>query len=595
MDLFFSAPSWATRSVRLVLVVALGLGALIVAPARSGAAPTSAPAWVTLTVSSHDGRATVTWAPVTDSAVDAYVVDVFVYDVPSTSAQCGPDCTSRELRSLPAGKPVRVVVHAQTGGVAGPGTSSATTVIPNPCPSGGPACIRIDGTSDIGPITRVAQGFLHSNSAGLDPARVAALDPRSWRVAAIDGGYGYASFDAARASGAEVILVLSDALRLPVPDPATTGTLDDALATYRTAVRSYVQRMIAGGRVPDWWEIQNEPDTTSQSQATQLGQWKVAYEEIKALLPSAKILAPAPSRFMGTPSDATPYGLDLQTFLRFAVEHGLRPDAVGWHDIAIPSAIDFEVSPYNVLDHVATARRLLAEAGMPEVDIRIDEFAGREDGPIPGWQVGWFSALETARVDAAEHSCFPFPDGLSTSNGCWTPSLDNALSPANQSPRGNYWVELAYGRMSGRRLSTMASTHTLSTVATASADGGMTALVGRHATCLPGTNTACSLRSVSRPAAVDVPVTIAVPTATAALRVVVERVPFSSDPMPEPTPVLDSVLVPSSGAITFTLPRVADGDALILTLTPTAAPTPPPRPSPVLNTSGLLGSLTSAP
>ena len=589
MDLFFSAPSRATRIARVVLAVALGVGATFVAPSESGAAPATAPAWVTLTVSPGDGRADVTWAPITDGSVDAYVVDVFVDDVLTQSAECGPDCTSRELRSLPAGKPVRVGVHAMGGGAPGPSASSSTTVIPNPCPSGGPACIRIDATSDIGPVTRVAQGFLHSNFSGLDPARVAALDPRSWRVAAVGGNY--ASFDAARTRGAEVILVISDALRLPEPDPATTGTLAGALATYRAGVRAYVQGTIAAGRVPDWWEVQNEPDTTRQTTATQLAQWQVAYEEINALLPGAKILAPAPSRFMGTPSDATPDGLDLQTFLRFAVEQGLRPDAVGWHELAIPSPIDFEVSPYNMLDHVATARRLLAAFGMPDVDIRIDEFAGREDGPIPGWQVGWFTALETARVDASEHSCFPFPDGVSTSNGCWTPSLDNALTPKDQSPRGNYWVELAYGRMTGRRLSTMTSTPTISTLATADPDGAMTALVGRHATCLPVVNTACSLRSVSRPAALDVPVTVAVPTSTSALRVVVERVPFSSSAMAGPTVVLDSVLVPTSGAITFTLPRVADGDALILTLTPTAAPT---SPSTGLNTSGLVVSLTSA-
>jgi hypothetical protein len=572
MNVIFSAPSRAARSIRAVLAVTVGLAATFVAPSESGAAPTTAPAWVTLTASPSDPQATVSWAPVSGS-VDTYLTDVVVDGKFVMSAQCEAPCTTRKVRNLMPGQSVRVHVYARTAGVDGPSTASPTIVIPNPCPAGVTQCIRIDGASDDGPVTGVAQGFLLSNGPGLDHARAAALNPRSWRVRIADGSY--TGFDAARSLGAEVLLLVSDAVSLPATDPATSGSLPEAIATYRAAVRSYVQTLIADGRVPDWWEVQNEPDLRTWSAQTQLAQWEAAYQEIKALLPAAKILGPSPSHFMGTPAVATTHGLDLQTFLRFAAERGLRPDAIGWHENAMPSLIDFQFQPNIVLDHVRWARELLAANGMPDVDIRIDEYGGWVDGPIPGWQVGWFSALETARVDAAEHSCFPFPNGITTYDGCETPNLDNALVPTSQAPRANYWVELAYGRMSGQRLTTSASTGSLSTLAVAGAGGTISALVGRHVDCLPGANSLCPLDR-SRPAAVDVPVTVAVPSSVSAMRVVVERVPFSSIEMTGPRMVLDTVISASASAVTVTLPNVADGDALILTLTPTSAPTTSP-------------------
>lgn len=589
MHLFFRAPS------RALLAIAVGLAATFAAIPESGAAPTAGPASVTLTPSPTGADAIVSWSPVTSGPVDLYVVDVFVNGAKTRSAQCGPPCSTRTVRYLTPGQSVRVDVYAKHAGVAGPVTSSPTIVIPNPCATGTVQCIRIDGTSDTGPVTRVAQGFLHAN-VGSDKNRAAALNPRSWRVRAAHGDY--SSFDAARSLGVEVLLLVSDHISLPAQDPAASGTLDQALAAYRDGLRTYVRSLIAAGRVPDLWEIQNEPDLNGWSRATQLAHWKAGYEEIKALLPDAKILGLANGSYMGTPAEATPTGVDLQTFLDFAVTEGLRPDAIGWHENRVARPADFDTQPETVIEHTTWARQILASRGLSEVDIRIDEYGGREDNPIPGWQVGWFNALETAEVDAAEHSCFPFPNGLLEVNGCETPNLNYMVNPSNQAPRANYWIGTAYGRMTGRRLSTVSSTATLTTLATANSAGAISALVGRHVGCVPNANTLCPMGSVN-PGPVDVPVSVTVPSSTAALRVLVQRVPFSAYAMAGPTHVSDTVVAANAGSVAFTLPKVADGDALILTLTPTTAPattttTSPTTTSPTTTTTNpLTGILQS--
>jgi hypothetical protein len=582
MRFFRRAPSPTTRIARALLALTIGLGVTAVAPQPSGAATMTAPPWVKVVAAPGGGTATVTWAPVTSGPIDQYVVDILVDGTWVKAARCASDCTSREVRNLPPGRTVRISVFPQTAGVNGPYTLSAPLVVPPACATGAPQCIQVDGTSDAGPITGVAQGFLHSNGPGLDPTRVAALRPRSWRVRAVAGSY--QSFDAARAQGAPILLLVSDAIPAPTTDPAAAGTLTGFLTTYRAQVRSYVQRLIADGRLPEWWEVQNEPDLLRWRPSTQLAQWQAAYEEIRALVPSARIIGPAPGRFMDTPVNAGPYGLDLRTFLAFAVQKGLRPAAVGWHENSVPNPFDFEMQPPVIGDHVARARQLLAASGLADVPIRIDEYSGPQDGPIPGWQVGWFTALEAARVSAAQHACFPFPNGVLTHDGCETPNLDNALVPTDQSPRANYWIELAYGQMTGRRLATSTSAATLSTLAAAATGGAITALVGRHVDCLPVANVLCPLQGHSRPAAVDIPLTVTVPSTTAAMRAVVQRVPFSSTAMTGPTQVSDTVVVASAGAVTVTLPKVADGDALIVRLTPTSVPTAAP-PSVTLETS----------
>jgi hypothetical protein len=83
---------------------------------------------------------------------------------------------------------------------------------------------------------------------------------------------------------------------------------------------------------------------------------------------------------------------------------------------------------------------------------------------------------------------------------------------------------------------------------------------------------------------VDIPLTVTVPSTTAAMRAVVQRVPFSSTAMTGPTQVSDTIVVASAGAVTVTLPKVADGDALIVRLSPTSVPTAAP-PSVTLETS----------
>lgn len=583
MHLCFRAPS------RALLAIAVGLAATFVAVPESSAAPTAAPASVTISAAPTGTDAIVSWSPVS-GPVDTYVIDIFVNGTQVKSAQCGSYCATRTVRYLSPGQSVRAAVYARHAGAAGPATSSPTIVIGNPCASAAP-CIRVNATSDVGPVTRVAQGYLLGYGPGLDVARAATLQPQSWRVRAAHGNY--TGFDQARSLTDDILLIVGDHITLPATDPAASGTLDQALATYRTGVRAYVESLIAAGRLPDMWEIQNEPDLMGWSKATQLAQWKVGYEEIKALLPNAKILGLANGSYMGTPAEAKPNGVDLQTFLEFTSANGLRPDAIGWHENRVPTGLDFEMQPETILDHVAWARRLLAEKGMSDVEIRIDEYGGPQDDPIPGWQVGWFDALEKSGVSAAQRSCFPFRNGLLEVNGCETPNLATAVDPNTQDRRANYWVALTYGAMSGRRLATTSSTGTVSVLATASASGAMSALVGRHAGCVPVANSLCPMGSYAPPPT-DVPVSVTVPSSTAALRVKVERVPFSAYAMASPKLVSDAVVGANAGAVAFTLPDVADGDALILTMTPTTAPTATPTTTGPLTTTNPIDAVITS-
>lgn len=575
------ARSPQARALIALALLAAASSTFVIDADLAGAAPVEAPAVVTIEALPGEPGILVSWPPVS-GPVDTYGIDLYVDDAHVIGFHCGRTCTERAVRHLTPGQTVHATVYASHDGIASTHTrSTQAVVVQNPCASGVQTCITIDGSRTVGPVTHVAQGFLHGNIPDLDMARARALNPQSWRVRAV--GRDYRSFDAARALTDEVILLISD--QVPYRPDAPNG-LDD----YRRAVRDYVRTVIADGRVPDLWEVQNEPDATGMTTDKLLAQWDIAYEEIMAADPDARIIGLSPSFFMPTSDFMLPTAVPLETFLDHVQAKGQRIAAIGWHENAILTYWDVKLQPDAIVDHVAWGREILAARGMSDVELRIDEFSGRADGLIPGWQVGYMRALEEAAVDGAQHSCFRFTHLLSQHEGCETRSLDNALAPDDQAPRANYWVELAYGRLEGERLVTGGSQSSVSTLAARDANGVVTALVGRHVSCLPLVNDVCPKLSLRAPAATDVLARVSVPTSVAAMRIVAHRIAFSSGSVTAPQAILDTVTGVADGAVAFTIPALADGDAVILTM----RPTDPPAVTGASSGTNVVASITAA-
>ena len=99
-----------------------------------------------------------------------------------------------------------------------------------------------------------------------------------------------------------------------------------------------------------------------------------------------------------------------------------------------PNPEENSLFPANIIDHVDEARRLIAALpalGNPQ--IFINEYGVPEVQHIPGWDVGYLSALTTAGVDSADRACWP-------STQCANPTLDSLLANNGVYTEPDYWV-----------------------------------------------------------------------------------------------------------------------------------------------------------
>ncbi len=479
------------------------------------------------------------------------------------------DCTSVSLPGVPANRYYLVNVYPANVAGYGPARTSPPILVASDCAEYADLCATVTD-SPSGAATLRAQGF--QNSQPLPTAELAALQPSVWRMGVNPPDY--TLFNHARAGGAKVIAIVSDAwlaATFTVSSPYAKTPWKDWSA-YRAWVRSYATTLVNSGHNPDYWNVQNEPglanylsaaDTALWTPALMLEQFAVAYAEIRAVDPTAKVIGPSIAAYTVLPG--RPLTLDLKTFLDYVQAKGIQPGAVAWHEVSGGNYTgDTTALPVAIGYHVDTVRKLLAARNLGDVEVMITEYGALQMHLIPGWIAGYLTSFEQANV-RANRTCWE-AGGYPTYNECSNRSLSGLFSSDGQR-LANYWVHNFYASMTGTRVATRVSTARMSAFAVADPSGVVRVLVGRHEQCTAKLPFGCA-QGLTTPVTKAIELDITASPTVARWRVTVNRIPATTGPMSAPMPMLDSTVDSIGGRVPVTLSAVNDGDAITVTLTP---------------------------
>lgn len=549
------------RARRLVLTIIAATAILVsvFATAPAARASTTSPIDVKAT-SASTSSIDVTWSAastVGTAGWSIHLTDSAGRTWPGTAA-C-KDCRAATIDGLLAGMQYKVQVVGYGGTPIGLG-STTVTVQAGSCAGVGGSCVTI-GSGEGDPISHVAQGILHGTTVKSDLEKAAALNPKSWRIAAGD----FARFARAREIGGSITALLSDpwagwAERHGMAGQNPWGDWDK----YREYVAGVVRYHISAGMLPDYWEVQNEPDYATQytaspaaSRALILEQFKVAHDAIRSVLPEARIVGPSLSQYRyGDP--AAP--IDLVSFLDFVDANDLQYD-VAWHELgnSLPGTITGD--PKSTVSHVQSVRAAIADRGLTDVEIHINEYGARWHFDQPGSHVGYMAALETSDVHVANMACWPITDAGTTYSTCFSDPglLDGLITPLGLES-DTYAVHEDYAAMVGRHVQTSTTDMWTSATSARDSEGTVRSLIGRHESCTVVVDAGCHAGLKVAPA--GQPVTIALDMACRGnydVRVqLIANVPNSVPALPA-TVAAKRMKCGSAGMIK--LPALTDGSA----------------------------------
>jgi hypothetical protein len=472
----------------------------------------------------------------------------------------------RRRRVLGASILLSTALMAPATGLAGrewapPAAPAQATSVPA-CTATTP-CVTVDATHVLGPVDLVASGLLLGVDQSSDPALIDALRPASWRLAGDPE-----NFAVARGTGATVTEMLSDQWPYANGGPSAPKPWDDWSA-YAQWVRQTVTAKIASGELPDYWEVQNEPDGMRGTQplettAQALYQYQVASTVIRQVDPLAKIEGPSLLGYFDTPGQST---VDMTTFLAYVNAHHLPLDALSWHEVIGPTV---EHDPNIVITHVRQARALLSQyPAYANIPIFINEYEPRNSHLIPGWEIAWINALESAGVAQAVTACWKEPETQGkVGSDCGGGGLDGMFQTDTGQPQALYWVHLAYAEMVGERVQASSTDPNISAYATYNAvSGSIQVLIGRHASCTPLVHPECTQPASATPGPEPVNLRVKLPWGWTAVEAFSQRIPNLRGPMSSPATVdnglflAPQISIPVSGPV-----GVTDGDAYAFTL-----------------------------
>jgi hypothetical protein len=557
-----------------------------------GALVPGVPVRPVLTASRTDNQVTVSWAqPSGSPAPERYDIQVLegtaAAQYPVGAFACFAPCPGRTVAVDP-GTVASVRVAAADPVGPSPAVASNRVTVARPCPL---ACVGIDATAPGAAETHPASGFLHAIGPRTSPAAVAPLGARQWRVSA---GYRSAStpyeeeIAAGSVPGVNLTELLSDDWKAahpergPSPDAGFAVPPWTDLDTYQAWMTAEVRTVEAVGRARGftigYWEVQNEPFAGSYYSAgpdptlpVALGgagetvadfeaQYLAAYRGIKAADPQARVVAPSLASWIGGPAEAGSEGtvrIDMRTFLDFAVTHRAPPDAIAWHandTHPLPDGLAVDngpAQPATVEHAVSRLRQLLA--GRPSLGhpaILVNEYGSPSLSLVPGWDVGLLAALDAAGVAEANRSCY---------GTCGDGYLDGLLAGDGRTPLPGYWVYAVYAAARGRQVPVATTFTAVTGMATVTASGQVTALLGRHQGCVLTTSGSC-------PAA---PVSVAVKVGfTGSAQVTLAGIPAGPRPLAGPLAIPAVRLPVVHGAVSVTIPAMSDGDAVALVVAP---------------------------
>jgi hypothetical protein len=353
----------------------------------------------------------------------------------------------------------------------------ATTTTPSgACPAG--ACVTLDATHPIGPVTHAGSGINQGVEPSInDAADLRALATTMYRSAPPlrpDGSYNWTNWDIASSTGAQTTLVLSDMWTLTDSNGYRVTPWSN-WSEYASWVRSTTANILASGRTVDYWDVYNEPgwhnyyspaDFAAETPDDLLQQFLVAYQAIKSVDPTAAIIGPSIGLWAlhPLPPNTLTHEPDLTTFLDFAAAHGLQLAAVTWHDNGQTLA-DLNA------DFITTWALVRSLPGLGQPKMFLDEYGTPGNQPIPGWDVGYLAAITDAGISSASRSCW---------ETCDAPDLDGLLTDNGQSTTSEYYIGLTYAQMSGQMVATSSSNNTMQALGSIdSSKRQMVALVGR--------------------------------------------------------------------------------------------------------------------
>jgi hypothetical protein len=452
--------------------------------------------------------------------------------------------------------------------------------VANPC-SEADACVHVRTGTTLGAESLVAQGFLHSEmnwpGATVDPTLTSALHPTQWRLGNSAESGVVQAFNPVQTQ--DISSHWFDNTAPTNGGHALTPWSD--WSRFSSYVTNLVRTAEAGGWAPTYWDLFNEPDnltcgaacsylsTADQATVTTanlLQMFSVEYQAVKAADSKAKVVTPTLTLYNDVPGQAN-LAIDMATFVAYAAANGIRPDAISWHentDSSSPGDWGPSSFPFNVADHVARARHLVAAnpaIGAPV--ILINEYGTPQTHTLPSWQTGMISALERAGVAGANRSCW---------NDCWNPGLDGLLAQTGSTWTGTlpqYWAAKAYADMSGGTRVATDSTYTWRLDGlSVRQDGSSTVrvLLGQHWGCDQPNNGWC--QNTYAVPAISTLVTIDWPYSSPAAAVTVGRIPAGQTPISGPVVVVSSARTAvNGGQLSVTIPQAADGDAYTIVAT----------------------------
>jgi hypothetical protein len=538
------------RPLRLLVSITMLASAtlwLASAPATADTSTTSA------AVALSPTSVSVTWAP-TGAAVtswsvlatrDADRVTVGMQTLSATS-------TSARFDYLTPGVTYRFTI-AGTGASTGSVWASAKVTTPaDALCAGASPCVAVNANTSTGASTGVGLGLLQGLTSRTDPTRITPLSLNYQRIDA----WNTTSFTAATQAGGKIDVVLSDAWRRYARQTFGQNRNPwESWDTYRTFIVGVVQWHVDHGLVPDFWEIQNEPDQAAwygsptgaaPTRDLILQQFEVAHDAIRSVLPGAMIVGPSTGSFFPTQGAL----IDMVSFLDAAVARSLRFDVIAWHEMGANCSGACDGGPRGIAQNVTTLRSLLAQRpslGQPAV--HINEFGSQVAVAHPGYAAGYLSVLAASEVTAAASSCYPAVYDGKSYDGCNSDpgTMDHLVMPDGKTPRAAWFVWKAYAAMTGPRVPATSSLLDSSVHATHSTTGVIDLLIGRHGA---STTAASPVVRVAVPAKVNkvrVEITTIVPTTGASTPTTATRNVNVSGGVVD----LGKVSVPAGAAVTI--------------------------------------------
>jgi hypothetical protein len=335
-------------------------------------------------------------------------------------------------------------------------------------------------------------------------------------------------------------VLLSDLYGLNGGQPSNTVYPCDNgnCSNWATFIDTTVTALQAGG-VSFAYDIDNEPDISifwkAGVNSTQYFQmWDTAYQEIRKVAPSAKIVGPS---FAYTPQARAS---QWSTFLNHVKSAGTVPDWITNHDEG------------DVDDPVTVAQALnsqLSSAGIAARPLSANEYqpADRQTAGVTAWYLARFAQSGYTNAMRGNWVCCMTPNltGILTqNNGTWTTS-------------GNWWAMRSYADMTGTLVNT--SGQVGSTAISASIDS-----TNRRAVAIIGDSNGYTGSATVTFTGVSSTSWLA---GNGSVNVVVDRIPDQAT-LNAPQVVLNQTMTVSGGAITVPVTFQASHDAFAVYVTP---------------------------